>query len=158
MSHPGMRGSLASMHSHHSLPHKPQKISFQPVTPTRNGGQILWIHQEMSQPCHSHLGGATRPMALPPTSFPAQSHLSCTLGKPSCSPCPNPALPMGDRACTHASLSIYMHRDFFFNFFLHTFLVTIAVFYFFSPNNPSINVTENPDLLLLNLKNVYKCK
>lgn len=76
---------------------------------------------------------ATRPMALPPTSFPAQSHLSCTLGEPLCSPCPNPALPMGDRAYTHASLGIYIYRDFLKFFFLHTFLVTIPFFYFFFP-------------------------
>lgn len=36
---------LPCMHRHgqHSLPHKPQKISSHPVTPTRNRGWVLWI-------------------------------------------------------------------------------------------------------------------
>lgn len=62
--------------------------------------------------CHSpaigHLSSLTNRCRLPQVSFPAQSHLSHTTGKPTCLPWPKPALPTGDRACTHAYKYIYI--------------------------------------------------
>lgn len=62
------------------LPHKPRENSFQPVTPTRNRGWILWIRREMPQPCHQplqqcHLSSATHllPSSEPPSATSAVS-------------------------------------------------------------------------------------
>lgn len=107
----GFEGALPPAPALHAqaalLPHKLQKKMLFPASHSHQEPRVGPVDMLGDA---TALPPATRPMSLPQFSF--QSHLSCTLGKPTSSPCHNPALPMGDRACTQTSLSIYTHLDF----------------------------------------------
>jgi len=79
-----------------------QESPLQPVTPPGTG-QRSYRHRRR---CHSPaIGHLVSLIGLTP---PATDLLPCTTGKPTRSPWLKPALPTGDRACTHAYKYIYM--------------------------------------------------